>query len=218
MDAIIKQTNGAYVVIPSTPAGLITGEQLTKIAELVNQGAGLAKLTTGQRIAVVTTEDKIDDVRKGFESVGLKLGPAGATVRNVKACPGALCEYAKQDALKHGTELDNKFSGKEMPNSVKIGVSGCSRNCAEAKSQDIGFVGTSKGYKLFIGGKGGGNQTLGELLAEEIQPEEMADYVAHITEVYQDTVKGKERLSGVIKRAGIDAFKKNNVSVSFEMK
>lgn len=207
MDAIIKQTNGAYVVVPSTPAGLITGEQLTKIAELVNQGAGLAKFTTGQRIAIITTEDKIEGVRTGLESVGLKLGPGGAAVRNVKACPGALCEYAKQDALKHGIELDSHFSGKEMPNAVKIGVSGCARNCAEAKSQDIGFVGTSKGYKLFIGGKGGGNQALGELLAEDIQPEEMADYVARILKTYASRVQSGGRLSSVIKRAGIEIFK-----------
>jgi len=208
MEAIIKQSNGAYVVVPSTPAGLLTGEQLTKIAELVNRGAGLAKLTTGQRIGIVTTEDKIEDVRNGLESVGLKIGPAGATVRNVKGCPGALCEYAKQDALKHAIEIDNRFSGKETPNGLKIGVSGCPRNCSEAKSQDIGFVAAQKGYKLYIGGKGGGNQSLGELLADEIQPEEMAEHVSHIIDIYLKEAKGRERLSNTVKRLGIDAFKK----------
>jgi len=79
METIIKQTNDAYVIIPSTPAGLVTGEQLAKIAQLVNESAGLAKFTTGQRIAIITTEDKIDAVRSGLESVGLKIGPAGRT-------------------------------------------------------------------------------------------------------------------------------------------
>jgi NAD(P)H-nitrite reductase large subunit len=208
MEAIIMQTNDAYVVIPSTPAGLITGEQLAKIAELVNQGAGLAKLTTGQRIGILTTEDKIEDVRRDLESVGLKIGPAGAAIRNVKGCPGALCEYAKQDALKHAIEIDNKFFGKEMPNALKISVSGCPRNCTEARSQDIGFVGTPKGYKLYVGGKGGGNQLLGELLDEAIQPEEMVDYVDHIINVYTKEAKGKERISRTIGRVGIDSFKR----------
>jgi len=208
MEAVVKQANGAYVIIPSTPAGLVTGEQLTKIAELVNKGAGLAKFTTGQRIAIVTTEDKIDEVKEGLKSVGLKIGPAGATVRNVKGCPGELCEYAKQDALKHAIEIDNKFFGREMPNALKIGVSGCTRNCSEAKSQDIGLVGTPKGYRIFIGGKGGGNQSLGELLAEGVQPDELVDYVDHIINVYLKEATGKDRITHVVKKLGIDAFKK----------
>lgn len=208
MEAVIKQTNGAYVICPSTPAGLVTGEQLTKIAELVNEGAGLAKLTTGQRIAIVTTGDKLDDVRKGLESVGLRIGPAGATVRNVKGCPGTLCEYAKQDAMKHAIEIDNQFSGKEMPNGLKIGVSGCPRNCSEARSQDIGFVATPKGYKLYIGGKAGGDQSLGELLDEGVQPEEVIGYVGHIINTYLKEAKGKERIGRTVGRLGIDSFRK----------
>ncbi len=55
---MITQTNGTYAIVPSTPAGIITGEQLAKIAELVKAGAGVAKFTTGQRIAILTTQDK----------------------------------------------------------------------------------------------------------------------------------------------------------------
>lgn len=208
MDAIIKQTNGAYVVVPSTPAGLITAEQLTKIAELVSRGAGLAKFTTGQRIAILTTEDKLEHTKKELESVGLKLGPAGPSVRNVKGCPGALCEYAKQDALNDAIKIDEQFSGQETPNALKIGVSGCARNCSEAKSQDIGLIGGPKGYHVFIGGKGGGNQVLGELIAKEVAPEDVADYIKHIIDVYRADAKGKERIHQVVKRIGAEAFKK----------
>lgn len=207
MEAIVKQTNGAYVIIPSTPAGLLTGLQLLKIAELVNEGAGLAKLTTAQRIGIVTTEDKIESVRQGLESVGLKIGPVGDVVRNVKGCAGALCNWAKQDALKHAIEIDGSFSGKDMPFAFKISVSGCPKNCMEAKSQDIGFLGTPSGYKVFIGGKGGGNQALGNLLAEGVQPEEMKGIVAKVIDVYTENAQGREKLTKVIERIGLESFK-----------
>lgn len=208
MEAIVKQTNGAYVIIPSTPAGLLTGEQLAKIAELVNQGAGLAKLTTAQRIGIVTTEDKIESVRQGLESVGLKIGPVGNVVRNVKGCAGALCFKSNQDALKHAVELDPKVSGQETPFAFKISLSGCGKNCMEVRSADLGFLGTPKGYKVYIGGRGGGQQQLGELIAEEVQPEELESWAKHVIEIYKKEAKPKERLCSLIKRIGLAPFKK----------
>lgn len=208
MEAIVKQTNGAFVIIPATPAGLVTGEQLLKIAQLVNEGAGLAKFTTGQRVAIITTEDKIDSVRQGLESVGLKIGPVGDVVRNVKGCTGSLCKWAKQDALKHAIELDGAFAGREMPFALKISVSGCPKNCMEARCNDIGFLGTPSGYKLYIGGKGGGKQELGQLLAEGVVPEDMKGLVSHIIDVYLQNAVGREKLTTVIQRAGLDTFKK----------
>lgn len=208
MEAIVKQTNGAYVIIPSTPAGLLTGEQLAKIAELVNQGAGLAKLTTAQRIGIVTTEDKIESVRQGLESAGLKIGPVGNVVRNVKGCAGALCFKSNQDALKHAVELDSKVSGQETPFAFKISLSGCGNNCMEVRSADLGFLGTPKGYKVYIGGRGGGQQQLGELIAEEVQPEELESWAKHVIEIYKKEAKPKERLCSLIKRIGLTPFKK----------
>lgn len=203
----VKQTNGAYVMIPSTPAGILTGQQLSKIAELVNEGAGLAKLTSGQRIAIVTTEDKIDSVREGLASVGLTLGPLGNVIRNVKGCAGLLCDFGNQDVVKHSIELDGVFSGKEMPFAVKIGISGCARNCVEVKSKDIGFLATPSGYKVFIGGQGGGAQALGNLLIENVQPEEMNKVVSQVLKVYVENAKGKERLVKTVQRIGLEAFK-----------
>lgn len=207
MEGIVKQTNGAYVILPATPAGIITGPQLMKIAELVNEGAGLAKITTAQRIGIVTTEDKIESVREGLASVGLKIGPVGNVVRNVKGCPGTLCNFTKHDVLKHAMDIDNAFAGQEMPFSVKISVSGCPMNCMETRSQDIGFMGTTSGYRVYIGGKGGGTQALGNLLMENVQPEEMNKVVAQIIKVYLENGKSKERLSKVVDRIGLEAFK-----------
>ncbi|WP_066636576.1 hypothetical protein [Desulfolucanica intricata] len=207
MEGIVKQTNGAVAVIPATPGGLINGEQLTKIAQLVNEGAGLAKFTTAEHIVILTTEDKVNNVKQELAKVGLGIAPVGPTVRNVKSCPGGLCQFALQEALNDALAIDKEFSGQEMPNAVKIAFSGCPRNCMESRCNDIGFVGTQKGYQLYIGGKGG-KQVLGELLAQDITSEELANYIKHIISVYKKEAKPKERLASVISRVGLDAFKK----------
>ncbi|AGL03340.1 nitrite and sulphite reductase 4Fe-4S region [Desulfoscipio gibsoniae] len=208
MEGIVKQTNGAVAVIPATPGGLVNGEQLLKIAQLVNEGAGLAKFTTGEHIVILTAEDKVDQVRQELASVGLGIAPVGPVVRNVKTCPGGLCEFALQEALNDGLSIDKKFSGQDMPNAVKIAFSGCPRNCMEARCSDIGFVGTKNGYKLYIGGKGG-NQILGELLDKDITSEELINYTEHIITVYKNNANPKERLASVINRIGIEQFKIN---------
>ncbi|TYO96908.1 hypothetical protein [Desulfallas thermosapovorans] len=207
MEGIVKQTNGAVAVIPATPAGLVNGEQLLKIAQLVNEGAGLAKFTTGEHIVILTAEDKVEQVKQELASVGLGIAPVGPTVRNVKTCPGNLCEFALQNALNDGLNVDKEFSGREMPNAVKIAISGCPRNCMEARCNDIGFIGTKNGYKLYIGGKGG-NQILGELLDKDVAPDELINYTKHIIAIYKDNAKPKERLASVINRIGIEKFKR----------
>lgn len=208
MEAIVKQTNGAYVIIPATPAGLLTADQLAVIAGLAKKGAGLAKLTTAQRIGIVTTEDQIENVRQELASVGLKIGPVGDVVRNVKACPGALCPKARQDALKHALELDPKVSGQEMPFAFKISISGCPNNCMEVRSADLGFLGTPSGYQVFLGGRGGGTQLLGEKVAEGVPPEDILPWVQHVMAVYKEKAAKRERLCSVIKRVGVEPFKK----------
>jgi len=208
MEGIIKQTNGAFGVVPATPGGLINGKQLTKIAQLVEEGAGLAKLTVGQHIVILTSEEKVEHVKEELAGVGLELAPVGTVVRNAKACPGNLCQFALQDALNDGLSLDKEISGRETPNSFKIGISGCPRNCMQARCNDVGLVGAKNGYQIYIGGKGGGKQVLGELLDKDISPAQLTDYIKHILSVYRENVQSKERLTSVVGSIGLDKFKK----------
>lgn len=207
MEGIIRQTNGMFVVLPATPGGLVNAHQLSKIAQLVSEGAGVAKFTTGQRVAIFTTEDKIESVRAGLAEVGLKVGPAGNTVRSVKACAGDFCQWALQDALTHGIELDGRFSGLPLPFAFKIGVSGCGRNCMEVQSQDLGLAATLNGYNIYLGGKGGGKPVHGQLLARDVPYEEVSGYIDHVIEVYKANAGLKERLNKVLARIGLDPFK-----------
>lgn len=209
MEGIIRQTNGTVIVLPATPGGLVNAQQLTKIAQLVTEGAGLAKFTTGQRVAIFTTEDKIESVRAGLAEVGLTVGPAGNTVRSVKACTGDFCQWALQDTLTHGIELDGRFSGLPLPFAFKIGVSGCGRNCMEVQSQDLGLAATLNGYNIYIGGKGGGKPVHGQLLAQDVPYEEVSGYIDHVIQVYNANAGPKERLNKVLARMGLEPFKLN---------
>lgn len=206
-DCIIKQTNGSVAVGAATPAGLVTGNQLAKIAELVQQGAGLAKFTTGQRIVILTSPDKVQSVKDGLAGAGLSVGPAGDTVRNVKGCAGKLCKYANQDGLQDALALDKIFAGRQMPAALKIAVSGCMKNCMEAQSNDIGFIGYPDGYQVYVGGRGGRRQSLGQLVRENVKPEELPALVEEIIAKYLAVGKWRERVSHVVDKQGIEVFK-----------
>jgi len=205
-DCIIKQTNGAVAIGVATPAGVVTGDQLAKIAELVRQGAGIAKFTTGQRIVILTSPEKVQSVIEGLAEVGLTIGPAGDTIRNVKGCAGKLCKYANQDGLQDALALDKIFAGRQMPAALKIAVSGCTKNCMEAQSNDIGLIGFPDGYQMYVGGRGGRRQVLGQLIRENVKPEELSSVVEEIVAKYLAIGKWRERVSHVVDKHGIEVF------------
>lgn len=97
--------------------------------------------------------------------------------------------------------------GRAMPASLKIAVSGCPKNCMEALSNDIGFIGLPGGYQSYVGGKGGRRQMLGELVRENVKPEELAPVVEEIIARYLGLAKKRERISRVVELHGIEVFK-----------
>lgn len=98
------------------------------------------------------------------------------------------------------------FAGREMHNKVKIAVSGCQKNCMEALSNDIGFIGTPEGYQFYIGGRGGRRQILGHFM-REIKREELKSVIEEILEKYTAAGKWRERISHVIEKQGLEIFK-----------
>lgn len=206
-ECIIRQTNGSVAIGVGTPAGIVNGKQLSKITELVKQGAGIAKFTTGQRIVILTDQDKVQQVKDGLAEVGLAVGPAGDTVRNVKGCAGKLCKYSIQDALNDAMALDKIFAGREMPAALKIAVSGCQKNCMEAQSNDIGFIGSPDGYHVYVGGRGGRRQELGQLVRENVKSVDLLAVVEDIIANYLAVGKWRERISHVVGKHGIEVFK-----------
>jgi NAD(P)H-nitrite reductase large subunit len=204
--AILQRDKETYAVAPHMPCGVVTPDQLRKIADVAEKhNAAALKLTSAARIAIVgLAEDQIDAV---WADLGMDPGAAvGLCVRSVKACPGTtFCKRGKQDSLGMGMALDAAYHGKVLPGKLKMGVSGCANQCAESSIKDVGLVGGPKGWKIFVGGCAGARPRLGDLLIEGIDTDEGAlAAVASIVACYEANAKPKERLGRMIDRLGIE--------------
>jgi NAD(P)H-nitrite reductase large subunit len=132
----------------------------------------------------------------------------GLCVRSVKACPGTtFCKRGQQDSLSIGLKLDGKYNGMEMPAKFKIGVSGCPNQCAETCIKDIGLVGMPKGWKLLVGGNGGGKPRLAVELTKDLSTEQALELVDKIIQYYKANAKPHQRLGAMIEKMGFEQFK-----------
>ena len=143
----------------------------------------------------------------------LKMDAGKATelcLHYVQACPGnAVCKYGIQDSLGLGIEIEEFFSGMELPAKVKIGISGCPFCCGESFVRDIGILGKKKGWKVIFGGNSGRRPRIGDIIAEDIEREEVLKLTKRCLEYYAANGKKKERTARFIERIGIDEFKKS---------
>lgn len=126
----------------------------------------------------------------GFES-GSAYGKA---LRNVKSCIGnSWCRFGVQDSVALAVDMENRYRGLRSPHKFKFGVSGCSRECAEAQGKDVGVIATTHGWNLFLGGNGGSNPAHGRLLAKDLTREEVFRYVDRYLMYYIRTADRLQR-------------------------
>lgn len=203
----IIQNNKRFAIVPHFPGGIMTSDDLRHLADVADRyNVDLIKATSAQRIALVgIDEDKID---KAWEDVARPKGMAiGTCVRSVRLCPGnRYCPYGVQDTVKLGFELDEKFHGKSTPGKFKIGVSGCSRDCAENAIKDIGFTGFAKGWKVTIGGNGGAAPRLAQKLTDGLSNEEAVELTQKVLDLF-DREQPKMRIGKWIAKIGLEEFK-----------
>lgn len=204
VEAIAEQTNGVVAILPGTPAGIINAKQLERIATIAKKGAGVVKLTSMQRMAILVKKEQVEDVKKQLAEVDLKVGVVGPEVWNPMGCPGKLCKYARQDALADAMSIAS-LVGIKTPRPVKIGVSGCQNSCAWSKVVDIGLVGTKEGYDIYIGGDAGKNPIIGQKL-KTVPKEEIIDSIKGIVDKFNEFGKSGEHIYDVIDREGTDLF------------
>lgn len=207
--AVLQRDNTTYAIAPHLPGGIIESTALRKIADVADKyHAQAIKVTSAQRIAIVgLKEEDLDDVWKDLE---MKPGAAiGLCVRSVKFCPGTtFCKRGQQDSVGVGMKLDDLYHGKELPNKLKIGVSGCPNSCADNHFRDIGIMGMPKGFKIEVGGKGGVKPRIGDTLYNNISEDDLFPIIDKIVEVYGENAKKHERLGAYIDRVGLEEFRK----------
>ncbi len=192
------QKDGTYSVIPRmnggevTPAGLIVMGQIAKEYNLYT------KITGAQRIGLygVQKNDLIDIWRTLIEA-GFETGQAYARgLRMAKSCIGnKWCRYGVKDSLALGVELEQRYKGIRSPHKMKMGVSGCTRECAEAQGKDIGIIATSNGWNLYVSGNGGMKPRHGSLLGADLDKETLIKYIDRFMMFYISTADRLQRTS-----------------------
>lgn len=206
--AILQMDKKTFAIAPHIPAGVATPDILRKIADVAEKyQAAAIKITSAQRIAIVGLEP--GDVPKAWEDLGMDPGHAvGLCVRSVKVCPGmAFCKRGLQETLNIGMEIDKRFHGMTLPSKFKMGIAGCPNKCTDSASVDLGIMGTSKGYHIYVGGNGGVKPRRGDLLLENLQSDQLIPVIDKVIEYYKENAKPQERIGRMIDRIGLDELK-----------
>ena len=195
------QRNGTYSVVPRVPGGEITPEKLIVIGEVARDFDLYTKITGGQRIDLLGARmEQLPAIWRRLVDAGFESGHAyGKSLRTVKSCVGSTwCRYGVQDSVRLAIDLENRYRGLRSPHKIKAGVSGCARECAEARSKDFGVIATEKGWNLYVGGNGGFNPTHAVELATDLDTETLVKYLDRFLMYYIRTADRLQRTSAWI--------------------
>lgn len=174
------QRGGLYSVVPRVPGGEITPEKLAVLAAVGRDFKLYTKITGGQRIDLFGARvQDLPDIWERLVEAGFESGHAyGKALRTVKSCVGTTwCRYGVQDSVGFAIRVEHRYKGIRAPHKVKMAVSGCVRECAEAQGKDVGLVATEKGYNLYVCGNGGAKPRHADLLAADIDEETAIKYI-----------------------------------------
>ncbi|MEK3685303.1 nitrite reductase large subunit NirB [Paenibacillus sp. FSL R10-2736] len=202
------QKDGTYSVVPRIYGGVTSPAELIKIAQVaVKFEVPLVKFTGGQRLDLLGV--KKEDLPKMWEELDMPSGHAyGKTLRTVKTCVGSTyCRFGTQDALGMGIRLEQAFERLNTPGKVKLAVSGCPRNCAEATIKDFGVVAIDGGWELHIGGNGGVHVRATELLCVVKTDDEVMEWASAFLQYYRENAGWNERTAQWVERVGLDSIK-----------
>lgn len=192
------QRNGTYSVVPRIPGGEITPEKLVALG-LVAQDFNLyTKITGGQRIDLLGARvEQLPAIWRRLVDAGFESGHAyGKALRTVKSCVGSTwCRYGVQDSLALAIELELRYRGIRSPHKIKAGVSGCARECAEARSKDIGVIATENGWNLHVGGNGGFRPRHADLLLTDVDTGTLIRTIDRFIVFYVRTAERLQRTS-----------------------
>lgn len=206
--AILQRDRETYAIAPHIPGGIADTATLRKLCDVADKyGVKELKLTSAQRIALFGVKE--EDLDAIWSDLDQQPGAAiGLCVRSVKICPGTTwCKRGVQDSVSLGLKIDAIYHAMELPNKMKMGISGCMLNCAETMLKDVGVVGTPKGWRIYVGGNAGARPRIGDLLVE-LGPDEdkVLAVIAALVEWYRSS-GSEQRLGRVVEQMGFDAFK-----------
>ncbi len=202
------QKNGTYSVIPRMWGGETNASELRRIADVVDKyQIPTVKVTGGQRIDLLGV--KKEDLPAVWQDLGMPSGLAYAKgLRTVKTCVGSeWCRFGTQNSTLMGQQLERALARMYAPHKVKLAVSGCPRNCAEAGIKDVGVIGVDSGWEIYIGGNGGIKTEVAQFLVKLKTHEEVMEYTGAFLQLYRTEGWYLERTVHYLARVGIDYIK-----------
>ncbi|WP_460418387.1 nitrite reductase large subunit NirB [Pseudomonas sp. microsymbiont 2] len=192
------QKNGTYSVVPRIPGGEITPDKLIVIGQVAKKYDLYTKITGGQRIDLFGAQlHELPLIWGELIDAGFETGHAyGKSTRTVKSCVGSTwCRYGVQDSVAMALRLEDRYKGLRAPHKLKFAVSGCTRECAEAQSKDIGVIATDKGWNLYVCGNGGMRPRHAELFATDLDDETLVRLIDRVLMFYIRTADKLQRTS-----------------------
>jgi nitrite reductase (NADH) large subunit len=207
------QKDGTYSIVPRIAGGEITPEKLIVLGQVAQEYKLYTKITGGQRIDLFGAQlHQLPEIWKKLVDAGFETGHAyGKSVRTVKSCVGSTwCRYGVLDSVGMAIKIENRYKGLRSPHKLKFAVSGCTRECAEAQSKDVGVIATETGWSLYTCGNGGMRPRHADLFATGLDDETLIKYIDRFLMFYCRTADRLQRTSVWFENleGGLDYLKK----------
>ena len=192
------QKDGTYSVVPRVPGGEILPEQLIVLGQVAQKYNLYSKITGGQRVDLFGAKmNDLPAIWGELVEAGFETGHAYAkSLRTVKSCVGSTwCRYGVQDSVGQAIDIENRYKGLRSPHKLKMAVSGCTRECAEAQSKDVGIIATENGWNLYVCGNGGMKPRHADLFATDLDTDTLIKYIDRFLMFYVRTADRLQRTS-----------------------
>ena len=201
------QKDGTYSVVPRLPGGEVTPDQLLAIAQVAKDFDLYTKITGGQRIDLFGARvEQLPLIWQRLVDAGMESGHAyGKSLRTVKSCVGSTwCRYGVQDSTSMAVLLELRYRGLRSPHKLKMAVSGCARECAEARSKDVGVIATENGWNLYVGGNGGFTPRHADLFLTDVDTETLLRTIDRFLMFYVFTAERLQRTAPWVVEKGLE--------------
>ncbi|TCK08191.1 nitrite reductase large subunit NirB [Marinobacterium mangrovicola] len=192
------QKDGTYSIVPRIAGGEITPDKLIVLGEVARDYNLYTKITGGQRVDLFGARlEQLPEIWGRLIDAGFETGHAyGKSVRTVKSCVGSTwCRFGVDDSVGLAIDIENRYKGLRAPHKIKFAVSGCTRECAEAQSKDIGVIATENGWNLYVCGNGGMKPRHADLFATDLDKETLIKYIDRVLMFYIRTADRLQRTS-----------------------
>ncbi|WP_417723405.1 nitrite reductase large subunit NirB [Salipiger sp.] len=204
------QKDGTYSVMPRMWGGMTTPDELIAIAAAAKKYDAAVKVTGGQRIDLLgIRKEDLPAIWSDLNDAGMVSGHAYTKgLRTVKTCVGSdWCRFGTQDSTGLGIKLEKKLWGSWTPHKVKLAVSGCPRNCAEATCKDVGIICVDSGYQVSVAGAAGMDVKETERLKDVATEDEAIEWTTAFIQLYRENAKYLDRPYKWVAKVGLDWVK-----------